>query len=255
MTTENSSVKNHNQPKNGNNSKAKPKRKRKKTRRKPAERGLPLPENLESLARTYLENQHRLWPELIGKELPEKIDEATIARMVNGFQETFLEGEVAGFTRISLIEFLIAAAYLRYSCDQSNPRSLNQQLALSLEKGKQENYFIPWQFVFADAAVSGTTADRTGYKLVKMAMSHEDYEIDAMFIDEIGRASRDMVEALGLGRLLEHHDKFLIGVSDGFDMRVPMWKYMLSMFAAMQEWFVDQLKACLLYTSPSPRDS
>ena len=216
----------------------------KKRRRTKEERGLPRPKALESLARTYLETQHRLWPKLVGKEFPAEIDGTTTKRLAAKFRELFLASSVTLFKPTSRRGAWkgVAAAYVRYSCDNSNPRSLDQQLKLALDKAKQENYFIPWEHVFADAAISGTTAERTGYQQAKAATVDDDSQIDVIFIDEIGRASRDMVEAMNLGRLLEANNKLLITVSDGIDMRNPMWKPLLSFFAALQEWFIDQLK-------------
>lgn len=66
--------------------------------------------------------------------------------------------------------------------------------------------------------------------------------ISCVFIDELGRASRDHVEALSLGRLVERSSKRLIGVSDGFDSQNPMSKIMLSIFSMLHELFVDQLR-------------
>lgn len=213
-------------------------------RRTREERGLPSNKALQSLARTYLETQQRLWPELVGQELP-AINKKNIDELGKQFTQAFLKGEIIAFCAASRHPRwkAIAAAYLRYSCDNSNPRSLDQQLRLSLERAKQNDHFIPWMYVFADAAVSGTTAARTGYSLVKDALCSDSLCISAMYIDEIGRASRDMVESLSLGRLMEQQEKRLVGVSDGFDTINPMWKTMLSVFAALQEWFVDQLRA------------
>src|SRR5262249_14694124 len=137
----------------------------------------------------------------------------------------------------------IAAAYLRFSCDKSNPRSLAQQLKLILEKARTANQFIPWSFVFADAAVSGTTADRRGYALANAVLEDASSPISTLYIDEIGRASRDAVEALRLGQLVDTQKKGMIGVSDGFDSSSPMSKMMLSIFAVLQEWFIDQLRS------------
>ena len=57
----------------------------KKRRRTKEERGLPRPKALESLARTYLETQHRLWPKLVGKEFPAEIDGTTTKRLAAKF--------------------------------------------------------------------------------------------------------------------------------------------------------------------------
>jgi site-specific DNA recombinase len=67
--------------------------------------------------------------------------------------------------------------------------------------------------------------------------------IEVLYIDGIGRASRDMVEALSLGKLVEQSAKRMIGVSDGFDSEVTMSKMQLAMFAALQEMFIDQLRS------------
>ncbi len=213
-------------------------------RRTREERGLPSSKALRSLARTYLETQRRLWPESIDRELPNPSKD-NINKLAGQFKQAFLTGECIAFSSECRNPpwKAIAAGYFRYSCDNSNPRSLDQQLKLALERAKQDGNFIPWTYVFADAAVSGTTAGRTGYTLIKDALCTDDLGITAMYIDEIGRASRDMVQALLLGRLMDKENKRLIGVSDGFDSIAPMWKTILSIFAALQEWFVDQLRA------------
>ena len=64
-----------------------------------------------------------------------------------------------------------------------------------------------------------------------------------LYIDEIGRASRDAIEALRLGKLIEKQGKVLIGVTDGFDSRTAQAKMILTMFAMVNEMFVDQLSA------------
>jgi site-specific DNA recombinase len=132
---------------------------------------------------------------------------------------------------------------LRYSSDKSNPRSLVQQLKRSLQKASEYGHFVPWDYVFSDAAVSGTTPFRRGYEMSKAAISDGAIHIVALYIDEIGRASRNAIEALKLGQLIDSLGKRLIGVSDGFDTNSPMSKLMLSIFAALQEWFIDQLRA------------
>ena len=135
----------------------------------------------------------------------------------------------------------IGGGYLRYSCDNSNPRSLDQQLRNALERARQDGVLIPWEYVFADAAVTGTTAARRGYQMAKGAI--EAGSLRRLYIDEIGRAARDAIEALNLGRLIERCCKRLIGVSDGFDSEMPHSKLMLAMFAMLHEWFVDQLRS------------
>jgi DNA invertase Pin-like site-specific DNA recombinase len=208
-----------------------------------ADRGLPNQEALSDLARTYLQVQRSLWPELAASDLLSPAGPEAIAEMAERFRERFIGGRVK--PDLPAVENppwdAVAGSYVRYSDSNSNPRSLDQQLRLQLEKAKQHGHFIPWQFVFADAAVTGTTAARQGYDLAKQALQIDGFK--ALYIDEIGRASRDAVEALRLGRLVECCGKRLIGVSDGFDSDAPTSKLMLSIFATLQEWFIDQLRS------------
>ncbi len=89
--------------------------------------------------------------------------------MAERFRRQFLDGGLAvGEPRIANASVVaMVACYIRYSSDNSNPRSLDQQLRLILDRAKQNGHFVPWSYVFADAAVTGTTAERRGYILSK----------------------------------------------------------------------------------------
>jgi DNA invertase Pin-like site-specific DNA recombinase len=213
------------------------------TRRRRADRGLPKDEALRDLARTYLETARRLWPDLVRAGTLPAPDDDVLAAMANQFRDLFLEGTIAGSAGAEAIPSgaELASSYLRYSDDSSNPRSLDQQLRLQLERAQHNGHFIPWAYVFADAAVTATTAARRGYELAKQALAMD--EIKVLYIDEIGRASRYAIEALRLGRLVEQLGKRMIGVSDGFDSELPTSKIILSLFAMLQEWFIDQWRS------------
>lgn len=215
-------------------------------RRPSPDRGLPEDTALRDLARTYLEIQCKLWPELISSEiLTSASDKAAIQRLAEDFKQRFLPDNavpLADATPSTPCDEL-GSAYLRYSCDNSNPRSLDQQLRNVLERARRDDVFIPWKFVFADAAVTGTIAARRGYQLAKSAIQVGEGGPRRLYIDEIGRASRDAIEALRLGRLIERFGKRMIGASDNFDSDTPHAKIMLSMFGMLHEWFVDQLRA------------
>jgi DNA invertase Pin-like site-specific DNA recombinase len=211
-------------------------------RRRRPERGLPGDEALRDLARTYLQAQRALWPDLVSDGTLPRPEADVVSAMVEEFRRRFLGGATEPIpTTGSAPRRALACSYLRYSSDNSNPRSLDQQLRLQLERAAQLGHFIPWACVFADAAVTGTTADRHGYTAAKQSLGVEG--IEALYIDEIGRASRDAIEALRLGRLVDRSGRRLIGVSDGFDSTSPTSKIMLSLFAMLQEWFIDQLRS------------
>jgi len=99
------------------------------------EKGLPDTKAREDLARTYLDTQRRLWPELVKQGGLPRATTANIARMADEFEQAFLSGGVLEFkTKRSKLRKSLAAAYLRYSDDNSNPRSLDQQLRNVLER-------------------------------------------------------------------------------------------------------------------------
>ena len=107
---------------------------------------------------------------------------------------------------------------------------------------RRDDTFIPWQWVFADAAVTGTTSARRGYQSAKVHIEASETS-QCIYLDEIGRAARDAIEALTLGRLVDDHGKRMIGASDGFDSNLPHSKLMLGILALLHEWFVEQLRS------------
>jgi DNA invertase Pin-like site-specific DNA recombinase len=216
---------------------------KRRRRRSRADRGMPGSEALRELARTYLELQHRLWPERAESDsLPERTDE-NVEFLVDEFKRRFLVENGNDQLEAELHTGDVSGCYVRYSDAGSNPRSLAQQLRLQLERARQNGHFIPWNHVYGDAAITGTTADRRGYRMAKAAIADKEGGIEVLYIDGIGRASRDMVEALLLGQLIEQSGRRMIGVSDGFDSDVPLAKMQLAIFAALQEMFIDQLRS------------
>lgn len=214
----------------------------KRRRRTREERGLPSDRTIAELAETYLESQNRLWPELVRSQILPANSEKAVSELVADFKRRFLSPDPFPIVPETFGWHRIAASYSRYSDPNSNPRSLSQQLKLQLERARQNEDFIPWMFVLADAEVSATTSKRRGYELAKDALADSKFSISTLYIDELGRASRDAVESLMLGKLLEGLQKRLIGVSDGFNSGSGLAKMQLQMFAMLHEWFVDQLR-------------
>lgn len=195
------------------------------------------------LAQTYLDIQRRLWPRAVELGTLPAPTPGDARKLADEFLARF-RGEPAGADGQPTggLGKRLGAAYLRYSCDNSNPRSLDQQLKNALERAARDGTFVPWELVFADAAVTGTTADRRGYALAKAAMTRPAGGPECLYVDEIGRASRDAVEALRLGKLVEAARKRMVGASDNFDSDAPTSKLQLHLFAMLNEWFVDQLR-------------
>jgi DNA invertase Pin-like site-specific DNA recombinase len=210
-----------------------------------ADFGMPERQGLLDLARTYLEVQARLWPELAGTTAVPAADPATIAAMADDFERRFrqLHADVfrPGDTPIAWIA--LAVAYLRFSDGNSKPRSLDQQLLNVLNRARRDGVFVPWHYVLADAAVSGTLACRTGYMLAKTIVERRDeFGVSWFLIDDLSRMSRNTIESLRLGELAKETGVRVIGASDGFDSANPQSSLLLPVLGSMNEAFITQFR-------------
>jgi len=102
-------------------------------------------------------------------------------------------------------------AYLRFSDENCIPRSLDQQLLNVLNRARRDGVFVPWCYVLADAAVSGTLACRTGYTLAKTIVERRDeFGVAWFLIDDLSRMSRNTIELLRLVNLKDTHGNLVI---------------------------------------------
>jgi len=195
------------------------------------------------LAAVWLETQRKLWPLLAEGYLLQPASPEQISHMSGLFVTRFIEKRIDPFVVGNDVKSWqrLGTAYLRYSSTQQNPRSLDDQLTLQLHRAQANKVFIPWEYVFADAAVTGVVNNRTGYNLCKLLMQREGPgAVDVLYVDELSRASRDGVETLLLGTLVENLGKRIIGVSDGFDSSDESSRMKLHFFAMFNEQFVTQ---------------
>jgi DNA invertase Pin-like site-specific DNA recombinase len=173
-------------------------------------------------------------------------DAVTIAAMADDFERRFRQLHAEPFrpsdTPIAWIA--LAVTYLRFSDENSNPRSLDQQLLNVLNRARRDGVFVPWQYVLADAAVSGTLACRTGYTLAKTIVERRDkFGVTWFLIDDLSRLSRNTIESLRLGELAGETGVRVIGASDGFDSANPQSSLLLPVLGSMNEAFVTQLRS------------
>jgi hypothetical protein len=176
--------------------------------------GLTARPSLLGLARTYLETQARLWPELAGTPAVPTITDAVVEAMADDFERRFRTQLVDVFSPAGLRRIWtdIGLGYVRFSDEGSNPRSLDQQLINVLQRARRDGVFIPWCYVCADYAVSGTLACRRGYIVAKMLVEQRAETGVAWFIiDDLGRMNRNALESLRLGELVEATQVRLIG--------------------------------------------
>ncbi|MEI7767957.1 MAG: recombinase family protein [Phycisphaerae bacterium] len=209
-----------------------------KSMRKPAERGLPIHEAMMALARTWIVNQHRLWPELVTSgELP-PITDVTINALAEDFATRFLNQQAVPFAPKSALPsgVTLGAIYARYSSGRGNPASLDQQLIKSLDQLRRDNIYVPWVYIFGDAGVTGQTANRNGYNLLKKAAyTLTEQRFTTLYVDEINRMSRDTSEVLSFTKHLQAKAVRLVSVSPALDTNTSSYGLVLAVIAACGE--------------------
>jgi len=217
--------------------------------RKKRTKGLPEIENLRVLARTWLEQAHKLYPDLVKVGVVPEITDANTQQLVDAFINRFVGGEPTPFEiQLDAEAYVaVAAVYCRYSDDNSNATSLDDQLSQAMQKAASEKRFIPWEYCFADASVTGRTQLRRGYVLAKEALHRfRESALDTLYIDDFSRASRAAIETYRLARLMEVLKLRLIGVSDGFVLGTEAAHILIMAAAMFNEWFITQLRKKVL---------
>lgn len=188
--------------------------------------GLPKMPDLLKLAEVYLDVQIRIWPEsIVAGFVPTKSPES-IKEMSEAFTTAFQSGCPHLFSNApkELPQCCgLATAYLRYSSENSNARSLDDQLASILKAARANDHFIPWVNVLADSSVSGAIAVRRGYVMAKDVLKRPSGggSVEALYVYDISRASRDVIEMHKLARFARAHGKNILGAADSFDLSKP----------------------------------
>ena len=219
-------------------------RSQRQPRRQKADRGLPADEELVKLARVFLERQRKLWPKLATLALfPEPTPEV-LAQMIVDFKHRHRSGKIDFDAVLPFTKFgaKLAGSYNRYSCENSSPTSVLDQLVNSLNKAQAEERLIPWQYVFADYSVTGLDASRQGYASYKRVLEDPEQWIETTYIDDFTRASRDAIEWWKLAARSKRLNKRMIGASDGFDLNSVDWDIKLTMYGLLSRLFIKGLR-------------
>ncbi len=218
-------------------------RAKRKRRRARADRGLPPDLTLESLARTYLERQRQHRPELATAGiLPEAKNDA-IRGMVDDFKRRHRTGIVKQDDIRPFVErgLDLAGNYNRFSCDNSSPLSIEDQMVNALTRANEKNLFVPWSFVFCDYSVSGLDSSRQGYTSYVRVLRENECLV-CTIVDDFTRASRDELEWWRLAALHKRHRKGMLGASDGFDLSSPDWDVKVTIAGLVSRLFIRSLQ-------------
>lgn len=195
-----------------------------KTRRPCEDSGLPQhDEELAKLARSFLENQAQLYPDLLAKGVIPKADDTDIiSAMTENFKFRHRRGELDD-ADISLLQkgppagYSFAAGYGRFSCDNSDPSSIRQQYLNCQRRAQQAKSYLPWCLVYADFAISGLDNGRRGYQSFKTIALAADHNVSILLADEISRFARQQVEWLLFLHSALKANRRILTIGDGYD--------------------------------------
>jgi site-specific DNA recombinase len=112
---------------------------------------------------------------------------------------------------------LRCAVYSRFSSDRQSPISIEDQIRKCREYAARQGWAILEEHVYADHAVSGTSAERTGLQRLLAASEHHPRAFDVILIDDTSRLTRKLADALNLYERLTFAGIRLVAVSQGVD--------------------------------------
>ena len=136
-----------------------------------------------------------------------------------------------------------AAAYARYSSAHQREASLDDQLRNCRKYIDAQGDVLLDQFVFKDAAISGTSmVGRQGLEDLMKAICVKPPPVDYLVVDDLSRLTRDVGDAFGLFGKLKFAGIGLVGMSDGFNSDTPLAKMNLGMKALMNDLFIEDLR-------------
>ena len=137
-----------------------------------------------------------------------------------------LSNDVQNTTVSSSPQFEIAAAYIRVSTDDQTELSPDAQLRVIMEASKADGFYIPEEFIFIEKkGISGRKAENRPdfQRMIAIAKSQNPAPFKRLYLWKFSRFARNQEESTFYKGILR------------------------------KKCGVD-IKSCLLYTSPSPRD-
>lgn len=120
---------------------------------------------------------------------------------------------------------IVVAIYARYSSDQQRETSIDDQIRRCLEVAKKHEWTVDPEFIFSDAALSGTEKHlhkREGYK--KLVELWESGKVNVIIVDEFSRFTRDAVEQALIMRRFENNLRVRMITADGIDTSQANWQ-------------------------------
>jgi len=141
---------------------------------------------------------------------------------------------------------VLGGNYNRFSCDNSEPKSIVDQMVESLTAAKDDGCFVPWSYVFGDYSVSGLDSSRQGYNSYKHVLKDAGTLLNSTYIADFTRASRDELEWWKLAALSKKINKGMVGAEDHFNLNDADWDMKLTMYGLLSRLFIKSLRQKVL---------
>ncbi|MDB5306861.1 MAG: hypothetical protein JWO38_1063 [Gemmataceae bacterium] len=140
---------------------------------------------------------------------------------------------------------IVAASYARYSSDQQDASSIDQQRRKCREKAAENGHDLRPEFEFADQAVSGTRVDRGGFQ--ELLAAARDRKFQVLYFESLSRMARELVISIAtLKELVYVHKIRVISTSEGIDSDRAGWELLAFFRSWMHGEFLVALRSAVL---------
>jgi site-specific DNA recombinase len=112
---------------------------------------------------------------------------------------------------------LYCAVYSRFSSDRQSPISIEDQIRKCREYAGRQGWAVLEEHVYADHAISGTSAERTGLQRLLASAEQKARAFDVILIDDTSKLTRKLADALNLYERLTFAGVRLVAISQGVD--------------------------------------
>ena len=139
----------------------------------------------------------------------------------------------------------IAASYARYSSDQQDASSIDQQQRKCRDAAIANRHELRPEFEFADQAVSGAKVDRQGFQ--QMLATAREGQFEVLYFESLSRLARELIISVPtLKELVYVHHVRIISTSEGLDSDRAGWELMAIFRSWMHGEFLTALRAAVL---------
>lgn len=132
----------------------------------------------------------------------------------------------------------IGAIYARFSSENQDASSIQQQVDKCRQKAASDGVLIPDSLIFVDEAQSGTKRNRPGLQsLMKAARLGRFHRL---YLDNISRLARDYVHFGNVHEELTQSDNVrVISICEGYDSSFPGSSFLVGVHSLMSQQFLE----------------